>query len=148
MSNIKKKLNSPVDLIEERFGQFYQGHIELKKEFQKHYEKSLNYEAHDILCTNPSNWVISSWDSRSVQEMKDLAKILIQTQGKMVVFHSVSQQTWIFASSSSEDFNVSNCIKSLIASFGGNGGGSTVFGQWTGLLTMDDWINFQEQLAK
>lgn len=141
-SQIGKKLNVSVDLAEERFLQFYDTHLALKKDSQKQYEKAVHYEAAELLSIEKSNWIIRSWNRRNLQEMKDLAKIIIGEQGKTVAFHSEEDHTWILASSSSDDFNVSESIRILKERFGGNGGGNSVFGQWTGSLTLEEWKQF------
>lgn len=93
-----------------------------------------------------NNVVECSWEEKPLQEMKDLAKIIIEAGDKVVIFHNTSQKTWIFASSTSQLFNVSTCIQMLKENFGGKGGGNPVFGQWIGEVEDRQWNELKKQV--
>lgn len=147
-NEVSKKLNITPVLVADRFPAFYQGYQQLKKAYQNLYEKEIHHEAKE-LAKNELNGIIEViWEDRPLQEMKDLAKIIIQAGDKIVFLNNQKENTWIFASSSSHLFNVATCIQSIIATFGGKGGGSTVFGQWTGKIDQTSWEQLKKQLLK
>ncbi|UTW69147.1 hypothetical protein KHA80_18940 [Anaerobacillus sp. HL2] len=61
---------------------------------------------------------------------------------KSFCFKTKKENT-IFAASSSQIFNVATCIQLLKTTIGGNGGGSTVFGQWTGKVDQTTWFKLK-----
>lgn len=146
VNEVSKKLNISPALVTERFPNFFQGHQALKKNYQKLYEKEVHQEAINLINEATNNVVECSWEEKTLQEMKDLAKIIIEAGDKVVIFHNISQKTWIFASSTSQLFNVSICIQMLKESFGGKGGGNPVFGQWIGEVEDHQWNELKKQL--
>lgn len=146
VNEVSKKLNISPALVTERFPNFFQGHQALKKNYQKLYEKEVHQEAINLINEATNNVVECSWEEKTLQEMKDLAKIIIEAGDKVVIFHNTSQKTWIFASSTSQLFNVSICIQMLKESFGGKGGGNPVFGQWIGEVEDHLWNELKKQL--
>lgn len=146
VNEVSKKLNISPALVTERFPNFFQGHQALKKNYQKLYEKEVHQEAINLINEATNNVVECSWEEKTLQEMKDLAKIIIEAGDKVVIFHNTSQKTWIFASSTSQLFNVSICIQMLKESFGGKGGGNPVFGQWIGEVKDHQWNELKKQL--
>ncbi len=142
---VSNKLNVPATYINERFSEFYHGYQLLKKKYQKLYEKDIYHEANVLVKNVEHGFVHVKWSDRPIQEMKDLAKMIIETGEKAVIFCSRKHHTWIFASSSSQIFNVSTCIQSLKKSFGGKGGGNPVFGQWVGEINDEQWEQFKQQ---
>ncbi|QOY34343.1 alanyl-tRNA editing protein [Anaerobacillus isosaccharinicus] len=146
VNEVSKKLNISPALVTERFPNFFQGYQTLKKNYQKLYEKEVHQEAINLINEATNNVVECSWEEKTLQEMKDLAKIIIEVGDKVVIFHNTTQKTWIFASSTSQLFNVSTCIKVLKESFGGKGGGNPVFGQWIGEVDDRHWNELKKQL--
>ncbi len=140
-----KKLNVSPTSVTERFSEFFQGYQTLKKKYQKLYEKEIHHEANMLIEKSENGAVEVMWPERSIQEMKELAKIIIEVGDKAVFFCSSKHNTWIFASSSSQLFNVSSCIQALKEVFGGKGGGNSVFGQWIGEINNEEWDQFKRQ---
>lgn len=143
INEVSKKLNASPTLIGERFLTFYQSYHQLKKDYQYLYEKAIHHEAKELLEQEETNVIEMIWDDRPLQELKDLAKIMIQSENKVVILSSVKQNNWIFASTSSQIFNVNHCIQTLKDNYGGKGGGNSVFGQWTGELEYEDWLKIK-----
>ncbi|WP_161568298.1 alanyl-tRNA editing protein [Anaerobacillus alkaliphilus] len=143
---VSKKLNIPPTLVKERFSGFYTGHQLLKRNHQKLYEKEIHNEAATIISEAINNVIEVSWENKPLQEMKDLAKIIIEAGDKVVIFHNKSQKTWILAASSSKLFHVGNCLQVLKERFGGKGGGNAVFGQWIGDVSQETWLAIKEEL--
>jgi alanyl-tRNA synthetase len=146
INEVSKKLNISPPQVPERFPMFYQQHQDLKKNYQKLYDKEIHYEAAVMISQKKCNLIEHRWEDRPLQEMKDLAKIIIEAGDKIVIFQNKSQKTWIFAASSSQLFNVSNCIQKLKENFGGKGGGSSVFGQWIGNIDEAHWLEYKNDL--
>lgn len=145
VTNVSKKLNIAPLQVTERFSLFYNGYQQLKKSYQKLYEKEVYHQAAELI-TNNGNVIEIMWEDRPLQELKDLAKIIIEKEEKVVIFHSQAQKSWIFAASSSQLFNVSSCIQLLKETYGGKGGGNSVFGQWIGDISESDWQNIKKQI--
>ncbi|OIJ17716.1 hypothetical protein BKP45_19285 [Anaerobacillus alkalidiazotrophicus] len=143
---VSKKLNVSPLTVKDRFLEFYQKYQLLKKNYQKLYERDLHHEAKILMDKAKANVIEVSWEEKPIQEMKDLAKIIIESGDKVVFFQNQNQKTWIFASSSSQLFNVSTCIQTLKDLIGGNGGGNPVFGQWTGNIDTETWETIKKQL--
>ncbi|OIJ13286.1 hypothetical protein BKP37_12365 [Anaerobacillus alkalilacustris] len=143
---VSKKLNVSPLTVKDRFLEFYQKHQLLKKNYQKLYERDLHQEAKILMDKAKANVIEVSWEEKPIQEMKDLAKIIIESGDKVVFFQNQNQKTWIFASSSSQLFNVSTCIQTLKDLIGGSGGGNPVFGQWTGNIDTEIWETVKKQL--
>jgi alanyl-tRNA synthetase len=146
INEVSKKLNVAPSLVTERFPMFYERHQDLKKNYQNLYEREIHYEAADLIKQKRNNLIEHSWEDRPLQEMKDLAKIIIEAGDKVVIFQNKSQKTWIFAASSSQLFNVSKCIQTLKENFGGKGGGNSVFGQWIGTIDESHWLEYKNNL--
>lgn len=142
---VSKKLNVPTLKIGERFPEFYENHQSLKKKYQKLYEKEVHLEARQLIETAKNGIVHTRWENRSLQEMKDIAKIIIEFGDKIVLFNSRQDCTWIIASSSSSILNVSNFIKRTKELSGGKGGGNTIFGQWSGDMTQEALEQLQNE---
>lgn len=148
ITEVSKKLNISTTLVPERFPIFYQSYQALKKNYQKLYEKEVHYEAVELINKGGGDVVECSWEDRPLQEMKDLAKIIIEAGDKVVIFQNKTHKTWIFASSTSHLFNVATCIATLKENFGGKGGGNPVFGQWIGEINESQWNKLKSELLK
>ncbi len=146
VNEVSKKLNINATLVKERFPAFYQGHQQLKKNYQKLYEREIHQEAKNLINEAKHHVIEISWVDRPLQEMKDLAKMIIEVGDKVVIFHNQSERTWIFAASSSKLFHVGNCIQLLKETFGGKGGGNAVFGQWIGEVEEVAWFDIKNRL--
>ncbi|MCT8139057.1 alanyl-tRNA editing protein [Anaerobacillus sp. CMMVII] len=147
VTEVSKKLNVSPSLVAERFSNFHQGHQLLKKNYQTLYEKEIYHEAESLM--NLGEEVVEySWEDRPLQEMKDLAKIVIEGGNRVVIFQNIKQKTWIFASSSSQLFNVATCIQLLKENVGGKGGGNPVFGQWIGDVNKPEWLKIKNSLLQ
>jgi alanyl-tRNA synthetase len=116
---------------------------EQRRETRKYYQETIQQEAKTLEPTHTRvvhgmevQLYFKKVSSRPMQELKDLAKTLIEEPNRMVVFiyhsHDSTVSQWIIALSQSVSLSVKEIIDQLIEEYGGKGGGSRVFGQWTG----------------
>jgi alanyl-tRNA synthetase len=128
---------------------------EQRKETRKYYQQTIHFEARLLKPTHTRmvqgrelHLFFIRFESRNVQELKDLAKTLIEEPNRMVIFIHRSPQLvvsqWIIALSQSVSLSVKDMIEQLNEQYGGNGGGSRVFGQWTGESTEEQQEAFIE----
>jgi alanyl-tRNA synthetase len=129
---------------------------EQRRETRKYYQENIDFKARYLKPTHTRmvqgkelQLFFIRFESRNVQELKDLAKTLIEEPDRMVVFIHWSPQSavsqWIIALSQSVSLSVKDMIEQLNEQYGGNGGGSRVFGQWSGESTEEQQEVFIEK---
>jgi alanyl-tRNA synthetase len=138
MKKFKTNENQLVAKVERHLAEYEQ----LKRWGRNQYQDKLRYEAHQLEkdssdCSHqiPYDVYFLRTEDRSVQELKDLAKTVIELKPGLVLFvrkEEHDQVQWVLASSSSLTPSVTEIIDTLKLQYGGKGGGSAVFGQWSG----------------
>jgi alanyl-tRNA synthetase len=150
VQNILRKLKTNQSLAEDKLDTLILELEDHKKQNRKYYQETILYEAKS---TNPTylrelkgkelEIYFMKNTSRPLQELKDLAKTLIEKPDRLVIFihnQNPSAGQWILAFSDSVPLSVKDLIAYLMEQLGGNGGGSRVFGQWSG-----EWKEGQEE---
>jgi len=132
---------------------------EIKKLSRGYYQRMLKFEAEQMvkyesfyLGELQVDFYFLKTDQRNIQELKDLAKTLIEKEHRFVLFVYGSpdhlQQQWILAMSDSIPLSIKGMIQNLIDKYEGKGGGSNVFGQWTGDFPAGEELTFIQKLLK
>lgn len=150
VQNILKKLKTNQFLAEDKLEDLISELEDQKKQHRKYYQETILYEAK---LANPTYLRMVKGrelkvyflknTSRPLQELKDLAKTLIEQPDRLVIFihqQNASAGQWVLALSESVPLSVKELIAYLMEQLGGNGGGSRVFGQWSG-----EWGEGQEE---
>lgn len=98
----------------------------------EHFEPSLSLTIDGQYC----DLFFFKYKERSAQQLKDLAKTIIERNERIVFFITFDETKriyqWIIACSDSVPLSVKVIIETIKQKLGGNGGGSRVFGQWSG----------------
>jgi alanyl-tRNA synthetase len=155
LQDMVKKLKTNQETAMDKLGAILLELDDQRKETRKYYQETIQFEAKSLKPTNTQivqgkelHLFFIRFDSRSVQELKDLAKTLIEEPNQMVIFIHRSQSAvsqWIIALSQSVSLSVKDMIDQLNEQYGGKGGGSRVFGQWTGECTAEEQETFIQQ---
>ncbi|WP_025028298.1 alanyl-tRNA editing protein [Caldalkalibacillus mannanilyticus] len=143
LQDVAKKLKTNRESVNKKVSALLDELEETKKNNRKYYQSMLRYEAEGMVPTFVLPYKEEEWTvyylrstARHNQELKDLAKSIIEKPHRMVVFiHEElksKQEQWTVALSDTTLFSVRDFIAQLIETYGGKGGGSQVFGQWTG----------------
>jgi alanyl-tRNA synthetase len=147
-----RKLKTSKELAREKLDLMLAELDETKKISRKYYQAAISYEAKELKPSliikgdkEVSLYYLKT-DSRPIQELKDLAKTVIEQSDRMTVF--ISQPTnssysqWIISLSDSVPLSAKDMISTLLSEYGGNGGGSRVFGQWSGEFVAGSELEF------
>lgn len=152
VQNMFKKLKTNQSLAIDKLDAIFADLEDQKKKHRKYYQETVLYEAKTAkpsylreLQGKELEIYFMKNTSRPLQELKDLAKTLIEQPNRLVIFihqQSPSAGQWIIALSDSipVPLSVKALIAHLMEQYGGSGGGSRVFGQWSG-----EWREGQEE---